>query len=191
MSAATERTAGTSRSIGPVVMLVGLLAILLSRGISRHRLGDNHDPGPRAFPVGLGVCLILGGALQTAYSGRHRKQRSAPTATAGESVERNDSISRPAGLEPSLDSQARPGFFGRINFDVLILLAALALYIPAISWLGFSLSTLLFSLGLMRRLGTGWLLAGLMSLALVVAIHLLFVTLFKVQLPTGVWGMPF
>jgi hypothetical protein len=74
--------------------------------------------------------------------------------------------------------------------NALVLFAGLLLYLAAMPWCGFSVSTLLFSLGVMLRLGVRRALASVVSLSMIVAIHLLFVKLFKVQLPTGVLGLP-
>ena len=67
--------------------------------------------------------------------------------------------------------------------DAAFLLVALVLYVAAMAWIGFAASTALFSLAVMCRLGTKWWLAALGSAVIVGAIHLLFVVLFKVQLP--------
>ena len=71
----------------------------------------------------------------------------------------------------------------RMSFDALFLLAALVLYALVMPWVGFAASTLVFTFAVMWRLGTHWLLAVAGSVVLVITIHLLFVILFKVQLP--------
>ena len=151
-------------SFGPVLIGTGLTAILLSQGIDYTALGDSQDPGPRMFPVALGIFLVLGGAYE--WIRWFLDRRRAPAGSAS----------------PSWAAGARSMATDPQNRDVLILVAALCVYIPAISWLGFSASTLLFAVAIMRRLGARWLLTGVMSVVLVVGINLLFVSLFKVQL---------
>jgi hypothetical protein len=67
--------------------------------------------------------------------------------------------------------------------DAVFLLVSLIIYLVAMPWIGFVISTALFAFAMMWRLGTRWWLAGLGSAVIVSAIHLLFVVLFKVQLP--------
>jgi hypothetical protein len=158
-------------SLGPALIVVGLTAVVWSGDIPRTGLGDTHDPGARAFPMGVGVCLVLGGIYQLVLWARGR-------GSGGNFSMHNMSKA----LATCLDAK---------NRDAWILVGALLLYVPAILWLGFSLSTLLFSLGLMVRLGAGWKLAVMMSLVIVVVINLLFAGLFKVQFPGGSIGLPF
>jgi hypothetical protein len=156
-------------SLGPILMVVGLAAIILSADIPRTGLGDTQDPGPRAFPMGVGFCLVLGGIyILGVWLAGGRK---------------DGAVFRVA--------KARALLTDAKNRDAWILIGALSVYVPAISWLGFSLSTMLFATGLMARLGAGWKLAVALSIGLVVAINLLFVGLFKVQFPGGVLGLPF
>ena len=70
-----------------------------------------------------------------------------------------------------------------MSADAVFLLVALVIYVVAMPWIGFSASTFVFAAAVMWRLGTKWWLAAAGSVVLVVAIHLLFVVLFKVQLP--------
>jgi hypothetical protein len=74
---------------------------------------------------------------------------------------------------------------------VWLLVGALLLYLPAIEWLGFFLSTILFSGGLLRWLRMSWRGTVATVLVLVLTVQLLFVQLFKVQLPAGPIGWPF
>jgi putative tricarboxylic transport membrane protein len=164
---APEKTHGWS--LGPALIFVGVAAIVLSGNIVLTGLGDTRDPGPRAFPLGVGICLVLGGMYQlglwVARGGR-------------------------AGAIFNLAS-ARNFLADTRNRDAWVLIGALCLYVLAISWIGFSLSTVVFGTGMMMRLGASWWLAGGMSLLLMAAINVLFVGLFKVQFPAGVVGLPF
>ena len=55
----------------------------------------------------------------------------------------------------------------------------MVVYLQAIAWLGFSLSTLAFAVALMRRLDGGWRMSAGAALGLVVGVRLLFGGLFK------------
>ena len=68
---------------------------------------------------------------------------------------------------------------------MLFTFAGLALYVVAIQWLGFSISTFFFGTALMIRLGSRWWLAILVSLLSVLIIRLVFVIAFDVYLPEG------
>ena len=153
-------------SFGLLLIIVGVLALCFVSQIQDSGLGHNKDPGPRAFPVGLAVCLIIGGLLHTIR-----------VMTQGRSVP------EPADIEYQRSEQ-------RLNpwrrSPALILLSALVLYIAAMPWLGFSISTFLFAAGMMGYLGTRWWLALVVPILMIVVIRLLFVSLFKVQLPEGV-----
>jgi hypothetical protein len=70
-----------------------------------------------------------------------------------------------------------------LSIDALFLLGALMLYVAAMPWIGFAPSTAVFTFVAMWRLGTRWWLAAIGSAVIVLTIHLLFVLLFKVQLP--------
>jgi hypothetical protein len=156
-------------SLGPMLMGLGLAAIIFSGGIPRTGLGDTHDPGPRAFPIGIGILLVLGGLYQGGVW-----------------------LARDGGSGRGFDlSKLSSVVTDERNRDAFILIGGLILYLPGIAWLGFSLSTVLFSTGLMVRLGAPGKLAGGVSLLLVLGINLLFVGLFKVQFPTGLFGLPF
>jgi len=60
-----------------------------------------------------------------------------------------------------------------------------------LEWLGFFLAIFIFSLILMIRLKTGWIRGTIFSTIAVIVIMLLFVKLFKVQLPEGSLGIIF
>jgi len=155
---------------GVFLLAVGFVTLLSVGGIHEMSLGGNADPGPRALPQVLAGCLILGGAAEIIAKLIRRRR-----ATAGKA---------------SPDVPAEPGE-GPNLWDVGILLGALILYIAALSWIGFTLSTLAFAIGMMWRLKVRWVLNLIVSFGLVAAVHVLFVMVFRVQLPAGMLGLPF
>ena len=132
--------------------------LLFSGSIQSIGLGDNFDPGPKAFPIGLSILLAMGGAVEFLK----RKER-------------------PAG------NLSEPGK-GRI---VLLLLAAFLVYVLLLPWLGFALSTAIMATGMMILLGNSWWAALSLSTILLVIIYILFVLVFRVPLPGGVFNLPF
>lgn len=162
-------------SFGVVLVVAGLLAVLLASGLEYHPLGDNQDPGPRAFPLGLGVCLLAGGVAELVQWARRRvKTRCAGSHEAA-----------------SWFSSARSAVVSPRNRDAWLLVVGLGIYVPAIPLAGFAVSTFMFAGTAMWRLGTRWWMAGALGLLLVAVIQLLFGTLFHVQLPAGRLGLPF
>jgi hypothetical protein len=160
-------------SLGLIFMALGCLAFVLARRIPYSELGGNQDPGPRAFPTWLGLLLIAGGALEFGAWWRNRR--------------RPDRA--PMQPEPGISSES--GELPGRNLDVVILAVAVALYVPALVGLGFSLSTCLFTAVMMRRLGAGWPAIVGTAVGLVILVQVLFVRLFQVQLPAGMLGLPF
>jgi hypothetical protein len=159
---------------GIALLLTGMVALLLSGGLDEPRLGSNEDPGPRALPVLLASCLALGGVVELVRCWRLRMQDHGRTSSA------------PRGRE------GRCALLGdRATRDRLVMLGGMVLYVAAIPWAGFSLSTWLFALGGMRRMGVGWLLAAGVATGLVAVIYAVFVRVFRVQFPPGVLGVPF
>jgi len=141
------------------------------------RLGNNHDPGPKAMPLLLSALLVLCLALEIVRSHKRSDSRSST---------RHDAGAPESGIEPSLVLPAAtlPEADGSsLSVDALFLLAALLVYVAAMPWFGFAPSTLAFTFAVMWRLGTRWWAAAIGSGVIVLAIHLLFVLLFKVQLP--------
>jgi tripartite-type tricarboxylate transporter receptor subunit TctC len=118
-------------------------------------LGKNHDPGPLLLPKILGALLLLALVLELARSKRRRTSTHEPA------------------TPPPDSSWKNPAF----------LLLALICYLLLMPLIGFHISTFFFAGALTWKLGAKPWIAALSSLTLVAAIHLLFVTLFKVQLP--------
>ncbi len=169
MNEARSHRAG-SLSLGLALCGVASVALYFSKDIRFTGLSAHGGVGPRAFPIGLGVCLLLGGIYEMACW-----LLAKPLAPANGS----------GGQLRPLESKSG----GTVN--VLLVLASLAIYIPAITWIGFSLSSWLFATALMTRLGNRLYWSALTSAALVAMIKLLFLYLFKVQLPDGNLGLPF
>lgn len=155
-----------SAAFGLSLIGVATFALVLARKIERPAFASESDPGPKAFPVGLAICLLIGGVAEV-----------------GQSVWRWRSMDKVTDAK-KLKSATPANNLGRWN--VLILIVALALYVFAIPRLGFSLSTATVSILVMIRLGTRPWLATVTTVALLVLIQVLFVRGFEVQLPEGV-----
>jgi hypothetical protein len=158
-----------TRTFGPVLIAIGLLVLWLSGGISNSTVGHNDDPGPRTFPIATASILLAGGLFELVRYLRQPKS--------GKPPERSAAGSPGQTASPPNNRQA------------IFLIAGLAIYLIAMPWAGFPTATWIFSLVLMLRLGAGKLMATTASAGLVLAIYLLFVLLFKVQLPPGVLGL--
>lgn len=155
-------------SYGLLLVCIGVFTLIFVPRIRDPQLGDNKDPGPRAFPTALAVCLLAGGLAQAVNA-----LRKAP-AERGEDVDIGNEYQ---GRTPAFRNPA------------VVLLAALIVYAGVMPWLGFSISTFLFAGGMMLWLGTRWWVALLLTVLMIAAIRLLFVSLFKVQLPAGVFEL--
>lgn len=167
----SDKATGASFGLG----LVALAAFFLffARDIGRAGLVSNGDPGPRIFPVACSLVLLAGGLYELARWGWARRRQ-----PIGGAPERQHPGLRALVQDP-----------GKRNAASVIV--ALAVYIPAIAWLGFAASSLLFCTVLLIRLGARWWSAVLVSVLLLVVIELLFVYVFKVPLPSGELGLPF
>ncbi|MBT5706655.1 tripartite tricarboxylate transporter TctB family protein [bacterium] len=161
------------RLLGVGLALLGALAIGLALQIEVLGLGQNQDPGPRAFPMVLGVVLLIGGLFEVATSVVRIDSSKSNGDQGDEGVKANHSVS----------------INGPMN--MILIFVGLCLYVGLIGVLGFVLSTFLFAVSMMIRLGVRLRISLLSSLGLLLGIHLLFVRLFKVQLPAGMLGLPF
>lgn len=163
------------RYLGVGLNVVGALALGFGLRIESVGLGQNSDPGPKAFPFVLAGILILGGIYELVVS----------VMAKGALVS----------SEPTSDEPAAPGEDRSFSFagwgKLLFVFLGLVIYVGLIPWLGFTLSTLLFAIGMMRRLDVGWVAAVTTTIGLLLVVNLLFVRLFKVQMPTGQLGLPF
>ena len=149
------------------LILISGVVIVATFQIQTLGMPGNHDPGPRALPWFLAGLLMLGGLYELAAALLKKPVPAAPQQT----------------QEP----RAEPAHVR----NTAILLGSLILYFAAMPWVGFFISTLCFSIAMMRLLGTGWILSAVASIAMLMTVHLLFVQLFKVQLPGGVLMFPF
>ena len=139
---------------------LGLFFLCFARDIPQASFTSEGDPGPRAFPQWLGLALVVGGIWELI------RQRLGQQAAA----ERRSASAGPSAV-------------------LLIVLVAVGLYIPAVSWIGFSVSTLILVTGLLRFLGSRRWLAATVAVSLLVLIQLLFGYGFNVPLPTNHWGL--
>jgi putative tricarboxylic transport membrane protein len=146
--------------LGIALLGTSILVLFFSRSIISIGLGDNFDPGPTAFPLGLSALLAIGGVTEI-WQSRGNRTPAAKT---------------------NADSKLR---------TVLQLLACFLIYVVILPWLGFSVSTLIMATGMMMLLGNSWKHSLIVSIFLITLIYLLFVVLFKVPLPGGVFGLPF
>jgi hypothetical protein len=76
---------------------------------------------------------------------------------------------------------------GASHRDVVMILVALPVYLLAVTWVGFFVSTFVFAAGLMVWLGSRVWAAGILSLSMLVVIYFVFVRMFDVLLPEGIW----
>ena len=174
-----EPSKGYSASLSLAVALIvfASLAIWFCKDISRAGIQQRGGVGPRAFPIGLSVCLLAGGIAEATswfWMVAKRRLRTGRFSLA------------------SLDD-GRPAFtHGRSSevIQVVLLVIALASYIFAISWLGFTLSSWLFAFVMLVALRANWFSSLIVASVLVMGIKLLFYYLFKVQLPDGVLNLP-
>lgn len=78
--------------------------------------------------------------------------------------------------------------FGAANGAIVIL--SLVVYVQLMQWMGYALSTFLFSMFLLLRLRVGVLKAFAVSIITVIFILLVFGRLFQIRLPLGELGIP-
>ena len=142
---------------------LGLFFLWFARDIPQASFTSEGDPGPRAFPQWLGLALVIGGIWELL------RQRLGQEATA-------------EGAADEAAHSLRP-------LNALIVLIAVGLYIPAVSWIGFSVATLMLVTGLLRFLGSRWWLSAAVAVSLLGLIQLLFGYGFNVPLPTNHWGL--
>lgn len=147
--------------LGSFLVVLAIAVGVLSRSIKALGLGDNFDPGSKAFPLGLALILGIGGLFEIWQSRRAKREASGTTTTKG---------------------QAR---------TTCILLFGLGAYIFLIPWLGFALSTLTLGTAMMVWLGNPWKRSVIAAIVLVGIVYALFILGFKVPLPGGVLNLPF
>lgn len=164
---ADDSVSSARPAYGWFLIVVAGCALVFAGGIPSSGVGSNADPGPRAFPMALALVLLAGGVHQVATGSRWCRRL------------RGESASKESG---------EPIGFGSVWErwrEVVILALALGIYVPVMPWLGFGISTLLFSGIMMMRLGVRWWIAASMAAGLVLGVKMLFGVLFKVPLPEG------
>lgn len=65
--------------LGGTLVGLALIVVTLSRSIKALGLGDNFDPGSKAFPLGLAAILGIGGLIEIWQSRRHARAAAAPS----------------------------------------------------------------------------------------------------------------
>ena len=157
--------------LGIAWLVTALLAIYFSRSIEALGFGENFDPGPRTFPIGLSALLILGALVELWRSrGTHPADTQLST--------------------PSSSPTEEAATSGN-HKTTLIILGCFTLYVILMPLIGFSLSTLAMASLMMKLLGNSFRASVLVSIILISLIYVLFVILFKVPLPGGIFNLPF
>ncbi|WP_202921172.1 tripartite tricarboxylate transporter substrate-binding protein [Anatilimnocola aggregata] len=135
----------------------------------RPRVVTTSDPGPWFFPAALAGCLVVGCGI---VIGRHvwPQNRSQPSGDVA------------APLRSWRGFWCEPG-----QVSIVLMLGWLVIYLVAMPWLGFFVSTQIFASTLMVRLGQPWWRAVLLAAAMLLAVYALFVWQFRVVLPTSPW----
>lgn len=151
---------------GIIIIGIAIFVIIVSLNFPLFILGDKKLPGPNFFPVILSIILIITGGYEILIARRDTRAKI-----------------------PAKFSKEYLKDWG--NQNVLIIILSLILYVSFLKWLGFILATFIFSLILMIRLKTGWIRGTIFSTVAVIVIMLLFVKLFRVQLPEGSLGIIF
>ncbi len=147
-------------------------------------LTGNNDPGPLALPMLLVAGLAAGGAIEF-FRSRHR----ATTELKDDSA--TGLAAAPASTLAETESLASGGSSPVAVSQFGWLILAMIVYVGAMPWTGFAISTFIFVTLLVRRFG-GSLAGGALSAAIIILIiWLLFVKAFLIQLPAGVLGLPF
>jgi putative tricarboxylic transport membrane protein len=175
--------------LGIALLGTSFMVLVFSRSIKSIGLGDNFDPGPTAFPLGLSALLALGGLVDLWQS----RINSPRPSTIDTRPSRPDTRQLPA-IRSSKSEGGTPSSIPKTESKsktVLLLLACFLLYVIILPWLGFSVSTLIMATVMMVLLGNSWKQSLIVSVIMISIIYLLFVILFKVPLPGGVFNLPF
>lgn len=151
---------------GIILTGIAVFVIIISLGFPSFIVGDKKLPGPNFFPVILSMILIIAGGYEILIAWRDIQAKKATKIS-------------------------KEYFKDWGNQNLLIIVFSLIIYVFLLEWLGFLLATFIFSLILMIRLKTGWIRGTFFSAVAVIVIMLLFVKLFKVQLPEGSLGIIF
>ena len=143
---------------GAWLVVVAGLFLYFGASIKPLPFADENDPGPRAFPLVLSLFLLAGGCWQMIAAMATRRSHPVSKST-----------------EPS-------------SREALLVGGALLVYLFVVPWVGFLVPSAVLAALMAWRLGARKWAAGLTAIVLLLVIQLLFVRVFKVQLPQGVWG---
>ena len=157
---------GVSLPFAVALIIVGGSCLAIGLRIEESALSGEHDPGPKALPLALSGLLLIGGigACIARVVARDETDATSINETGPETVG-----------------------FGNAPAS----LGAFLLYVIAIPWLGFQLSTLTFVSGMLIWLGARWWSALLMAMLVICVVRFVFGNLFYVQLPEGAFGLAF
>lgn len=147
-------------TFGLLLILISIVVIAMSSTFPEAVAAGKRIPGPGFFPTLISIVLIIGGIYQVI-----------------EGVKTKDNDSRK--LECN---------WGTVNIALIVI--SLIAYSIIMQWLGYALSTLIFSVPLMVRLKTGKMKAVFYSIFVTAFIVLIFGQVFKIQLPMGTLGLP-
>jgi putative tricarboxylic transport membrane protein len=153
------------------VVIIGLGALAIIGGLQLPPM-PGQDVGPSAFPITVGVGLVISGLLVVAGIGHRIEEQAQAELAAVESATVPD------------DVQARGSWRAAIPPVLLILYVALA------EPLGFVLTAALLVLLASLALGARVRLALPLAILGPVVVHLLFAKLLRVPLPAGLLPMP-
>jgi putative tricarboxylic transport membrane protein len=153
------------------LVIIGLGALAIIGGLQLPPMAGQ-DVGPSAFPIAVGVGLIISGFLVVAGIG-HRIEEEAQAELAA-----IESATMPA------DVQARGSWRAAIPPGLLIL------YVALVEPLGFVLTAALLVLIASLALGARVRLALPLAILGPIVVHLLFAKLLRVPLPAGLLPMP-
>jgi len=146
---------------GILLILFSATVIAISATFPQAVSGGRWIPGPGFFPILLAVVITVCSAFLVKDGLSGRKK------------DKESSIS-----------------WGWGTLNVPIIIFSLAAYAALMQWLGYVLSTLVFSILLMVRMKAGWLKSSIVSACVVLFIFIIFSKVFKIQLPIGSLGLP-
>jgi hypothetical protein len=167
-----------SQAFAALLFGLGTTAMVLSWQIPVAGLGMNHDPGPRAFPLALGLFLLGGAIYEFTRAWLSRKREASPAEVNGFGEE-DFSRAGPG----DLGAMGAPAGESPLNFWLFC--GAMPGCLLLLPWFGFFPAIGLLAFLMMWRLGASWVLSAASTLVLLGVVYLLFVRLFKVPLPSG------
>ena len=159
----TSQPPAASIQFGVWLVAVAVFFLAFAGGIQRLDISSENDPGPRAFPIALSLVMLFGGIVQISLGVAQRK-RSVSAARI------DDNISRRGARE------------------ALLLGVAILAYYLIVPQAGFYAPSFVFAWLMCWRMGASWWIGGLAAALLLLVIRVLFVGLFRVQLPQGAFG---